>query len=67
MALLGIKRFRPFGKTRLSWGLAGLCLFLAAITACSDPVSDIVGPSNSGFSIGIKAFYGEAGLPADGT
>ncbi|MCA9483585.1 MAG: hypothetical protein KC553_07620 [Nitrospina sp.] len=67
MALLGKHNWLSFTKTRLSCGLAGLCLLLAALSACSDQVSDIVGPSNSGFSIGIKAFYGEAGLPADGT
>jgi hypothetical protein len=67
MALLGRHKFPAIGKTRLSLGLAGLCLFLTILTACSDQVSDIVGPSNSGFTIGIKAFYGEAGLPADGT
>ena len=37
------------------------------LLACTDQVTDLVGPSNSGFTIGIKAFYGTAGLPADGT
>lgn len=67
MALLGKQTMSRFGKSRLSLGLAGLCLLLTFVTACSDQVSELVGPSNSGFSLGIKAFYGEAGLPADGT
>ncbi len=45
---------------------AGVCLLLVLL-ACSEQVTDLVGPSNSGFTIGIKAFFGTAGLPADGT
>ncbi len=63
MAILNnIKAFQKL-RPSLRWG--GICLLLILL-ACSEQVTDIVGPSNSGFSIGIKAFYGTAGLPADG-
>jgi len=45
----------------------GFLMLLLALPSCSDQVSDLVGPSNSGLFVGIKAFYGAAGLPADGT
>ncbi len=64
MALL--VKFRNWFDLRLSMRTAGVCLLLILL-ACSEQVTDLVGPSNSGFTIGIKAFYGTAGLPADGT
>lgn len=46
----------------------GMSLWLLVFTpACSDEISDLVGPSTSGFSVGIKAIYGSGGLPNDGT
>ncbi len=64
MAIL--KMLKTVKTLRPSFRWAGVCL-LMILLACSDQVTELVGPSNSGFTIGIKAFYGTAGLPADGT
>ena len=42
--------------------LAGILSF-----GCTVPVDDIVGPSSSGFTIGVAAFYGSGGLKNDGS
>ncbi len=45
----------------------GFLVALLLMVGCSEEVSSIVGPSSSGFSLNIKAFYGAGGLPSDGT
>ena len=47
--------------------LGSLYVALFMVLGCSEEVSSIVGPSNSGFTLNIKAFYGPGGLPSDGT
>jgi len=43
--------------------------FLAAILSfgCTVPVDNIVGPSSSGWTIGVSALYGNGGLRNDGS
>lgn len=43
------------------------CLWAAALfSGCQPDITGVVGPSTSGFKIGIAALAGDAGLPADG-
>ena len=47
--------------------MTGFLLAFVLAYGCTAPVDNIVGPSSSGFTIGISAIYGNGGLKNDGT
>ncbi len=65
--------FGPFNKG--SWNMknsmkaamAGFFLVFILIYGCTAPVDNIVGPSSSGWTVGVVALYGNGGLKNDGT
>jgi hypothetical protein len=46
--------------------MTGCLLAFVLVYGCTAPVDNIVGPSSSGFTIGISALYGNGGLKNDG-
>lgn len=47
--------------------MTGFLLVLGLVYGCTAPVDNIVGPSSSGFTVGISALYGGSGLRNDGS
>jgi invasin-like protein len=47
--------------------MASFLLVFVLAYGCTAPVDNIVGPSSSGFTVGISALYGSGGLKNDGS
>lgn len=54
-------------KNSMKAVMTGFLLMLGLAYGCTVPVDNIVGPSSSGWTIGVSALYGGGGLKNDGT